>query len=474
MAQLLNKLPPQNLEAEQSVLGALMLDQSAITKVADTLRPEDFYKQTHQMIFRAMLDLYQKNEPIDLVNLTNRLSGLKGLEEVGGPAYLAGLANSVPAATHVTHYAKIVREKRTLRDLIDASSYILGLGYREDAEVEALVDEAEQRIFRISQRSTTKDFLAVESLLQDSFTRIDRLNEDKNALRGIPTGFKDIDRLLSGLQRSDLIILAARPSMGKSTLALDIARRAAQKNYSVGVFSLEMSKDQLVDRLLASQAEVDLWRLRTGQLAEDDFHRLPEAFGTLAKLPIFIDDSGSSTILEMRTLARRLQAERGLDLLIVDYLQLMQTRGRIENRVQEISEISRSLKALARELNIPVLALSQLSRGVEHRPDHRPKLADLRDSGSIEQDSDVVMFIYREDTYKPANERTNAATILIEKHRNGPTGEVGLYFDGAHVKFDDLASEREAGASFAPVPVESKPGLPDDLPNIALEEDIFA
>lgn len=467
----INKLPPQNIEAEQSVLGALMIDPNAIIKIADTLNLEDFYRHSHQSIYAAMMELYRKGESIDLLNLTNKLKGQKLLEGVGGSAYLTSLVNTVPAATHIVNYAKIVKDKKTLRDLIDASNHILSLGYNENSEVEELVDEAEQRVFKIAQRSTTKEFLPVESLLQESFQRIDRLHEDNDHLRGIPTGFKDLDRLMSGLQRSDLVILAARPSMGKTTLALDICRRATAGGASAGIFSLEMSKDQLIDRLLASEAGIDLWRLRTGQLAESDFPKLQEAFDRLAKLPLYIDDSGSSTILEMRTLARRLQAERGLDLLVIDYLQLMRTRGRIENRVQEISEISRSLKSLARELNIPILALSQLSRGVEHRPDHRPKLADLRDSGSIEQDADVVMFIYREDAYKPATERTNMASILIEKHRNGPTGEISLFFNGANVRFEDLAKEREVNASAT---LAAPSGANDDLAGNILDEDIFA
>lgn len=462
----LTKLPPQNIEAEQSVLGALMLDKEAITKVADFIQAPDFYRHTHQTIYAAMLDIFKRGEPIDLVSLINRLKSQKKLEEVGDSVYLTNLVNTVPAATHVLHYARIVKEKKILRDLIDASSHILGLGYKEAEDVEKLVDEAEQRIFKIAQRSVRREFLPVDQLLQDSFQRIDRLHQGEGALRGLPTGFTDLDNLLSGLQRSDLVILAARPSMGKTALALDIARHAAAQNFAVGVFSLEMSKDQLVDRLLAAQAGVDLWRLRTGKLSEGDFVQLQQAFGALAKLPIYIDDSGSATALEMRALARRLQAEQKLDLLVVDYLQLMRTSGRIENRVQEISEISRSLKALARELNIPVLALSQLSRGVEHRPDHRPRLADLRDSGSIEQDSDVVMFIYREDVYKQNPQQKNVATVLVEKHRNGPTGAVELFFNATNVRFENL--ERIHDEAMAP-----QEAAAPEIDEKALEEDIF-
>lgn len=438
-----DKVPPQSIEAENSVLGALLLDRQAINSVADIVAPKDFYRRSHQIIYTAILSLFEKSEPIDILSVSARLTETKELEAIGGRSYLTSLVNSVPTSSHISHYAKIVRKKKLLRDLIDASYEISQMGWRESEDVEKVLDEAEKKIFSISQKSLRQEFLGLKSALEDAFERIDTLQKGDGSLRGIKTGFKGLDNILAGLQRSDLIILAARPSLGKTTLALDIARNVAKQGVPVGIFSLEMSKEQLVDRLLASEASVDLWRLRTGRLSMDgetnDLTRIQEAMGTLAEIPIFIDDAVSATILQMRALARRLKAEHGLGLVVVDYLQLMEGRnGGGDSRVQEISEISRSLKHLARELDVPVLALSQLSRAVESRSPQIPKLSDLRESGSIEQDADVVMFIYREDRDKQNTERVNVADIHIAKHRNGPIGKVELYFDEQRVTFKTI------------------------------------
>ena len=437
------RLPPQNLDAERSVLGSLMLEKNAIFRVADILRPEDFYQQSHGLIFSSMLDLFEKGIPVDLLSLNNRLEETKKLEDVGGPAYLTELVNTVPTAAHVLHYAKIVHHKKILRDLIEAAEHIARLGFNEKEDIERILDEAEQRIFSISQHSLTQEFMPVKDALEEAFERIDKLHKGEGALRGVATGFTDLDEILGGLQKSDLVILAARPSLGKTSLAIDIARHVAIKEkIPVGIFSLEMSKNDVVDRLIASEAAVDLWRLRTGRLSsegiDNDFTRIQEALGLLSEAPIYIDDAPSPTVLQMRTMGRRLQSEKGLGLIVVDYLQLIQPRTNSDNMVQQVSEISRSLKALARELEVPVLALSQLSRAVEGRPDQMPRLADLRESGSIEQDADVVFFIYREDKVKKDSSRPNIADILIAKHRNGPIGRVELYFNESQVSFKNL------------------------------------
>jgi len=439
-----DKLPPQNVEAEQSVLGCLMLDKDSIIKILDILAPGDFYRQIHNMIFSAMIDLYEKNEPIDLLSLTNHLEELGKIEEIGGPVYLTTLVNTVPTAAHVLHYAKIVHHKKILRELIEAAEHISRLGFSEEQNMENILDEAEQRIFRISQKSLTQEFLPVKSTLEEAFERIDKLHKGDGAMRGAPTGFAELDDILSGLQKSDLIILAARPSLGKTALAIDIARSLGVKEkIPVGIFSLEMSRHDVVDRLIASQAGVDLWKLRTGRLSDEgldnDFTKIQEALGFLSEAPIFIDDAPSPTVLQMRTMGRRLKAQMPLGLIIVDYLQLIQSRSiRSENRTQEVSEISRSLKGLARELEVPVLALSQLSRAPEGRPDQMPRLSDLRESGSIEQDADVVLFIYREDKTRKDSPRPNIADIFIAKHRNGPIGKVELYFNDSQVSFKNL------------------------------------
>ncbi len=434
------RIPPQNNEAEMSVLGSLMLDKDAIYSVVDALSAKDFYKPLHKEIYDAMLDLYNTRVPIDVLSLINRLRDRKSLENVGGSSYVASLVNTVPTASNVAHYATIVRKKRLLRDLIDASSYISQLGFRESEEVEALIDEAEQRIFGIAKDSLRQDFFPVSAELGAAFERIERVHKPDHQLRGVRTGFGDIDDILSGLQPSDLVILAARPSLGKTSLALNIARNVAvDEKKAVGIFSLEMSRDQLVDRLIASEAEVDSWRLRTGRLKPEDFIKVQGAMSTLSGAQIFIDDASSPTTMELRAKARRLQAEHDLGLVVVDYLQLIKGPSWSDNRVQEVSEISRNLKGMAKELNVPVLALSQLSRGIEMRgPSAKPKLSDLRESGSIEQDADVVMFIYREDKVKEDSEKKNIATIMIEKHRNGRTGQADLFFMEESTKFRSM------------------------------------
>lgn len=438
------KLPPQSVEAEQGLLGSLMLDKSAIIKVVDFLQPRDFYKQIHQEIYQAMVDLFEKNEPVDLLAIANRLKEKNKLEGVGGNAYLTDLVNSVPTALHVLNYAKIVQRKRILRDLISVSQEIGVMGYNETEDVDVLLDQAEQKVFSIAQRSLTQKFIPVKEILEEAFERMEELSKQGgNAFRGVPTGFKNLDNMLAGLQKSDLIILASRPSLGKSSLSLDIARNIAiHQKLPVGIFSLEMSKDQVVDRLIASQAGIDLWKIRTGKLSHqgenNDFTQIQRALGFLSEAPIYIDDAASSNILQMRAMARRLQADKGLGLIIVDYLQLMESRSPSFNMVQQMTEISRSLKGLARELNIPVLALSQLSRAVEQRSPQIPRLADLRETGALEQDADVVMFIYREDRYNPDTDRKNIVDIIVAKHRNGPVGKVELYFDEQRVSFRSL------------------------------------
>lgn len=439
------KLPPQNIEAEASVLGALLLDQEAIIKVVDIVKPEDFYKEVHRVVFESVLELFEERNPCDVVTLANKLEEKDELDKIGGASYLTSLVNNVPTTANVAHYAQIIQHKATLRKLINAASKISALGFNEDEDIESVLDEAEQAIFKVSQKYLRENFIPIKEVLADSFERIDKLHKDKGGLRGIPTGFTDMDNILAGLQAADLVILAGRPSMGKTSLALNIAQHVATKEgIPVGIFSLEMSKEQLVDRLICAEANVDSWKLRTGNLSDDDFPKIGHAMGVLSEAPFFIDDSPSANVMEMRAKARRLQSEHNLGLIVIDYMQLMESRYRREaNRVQEISEISRSLKSLARELNIPVICLSQLSRAVEQRPGRIPQLADLRESGSIEQDADVVMFIYRKDYYEKDTEKKNIADILIRKHRNGPTGDIELRFTPEQMKFTNLEKQRE-------------------------------
>ncbi len=436
------KIPPQSIEAEQSLLGSLMLDKDAIVKVVDFLQARDFYKRIHQEIYTAMTDIFGKGEPVDLLSVSTRLREKEKLEEIGGNAYLTELINTVPTATNVSNYARIVQKKRILRDMIGASHEIGLMGYAEDEDVEELLDQAERKIFSIAQKSLSQNFVPVSATLEEAFERMDRLSKHGGEMRGLPTGFADLDNILAGLQKSDLIILASRPSVGKSALAVDIARNIASKTkLPVGIFSLEMSKDQIVDRLIAAQAGVDLWKLRTGRLSsegpDNDFVKIQQALGVLAETPIFIDDAASANILQMRALARRLQASHGLGLIVVDYLQLMEPRNPQASPVQQVTEISRALKGLARELSIPVLAISQLSRSVEFRSPPKPRLSDLRESGSLEQDADVVLFIYRE---KEMGETvpSNITEIIIAKHRNGPTGAIKLFFDSERVTYRNL------------------------------------
>lgn len=438
------RIPPHSYESEEAVLGSLLIDKNAVIKIADFLEAEDFYKPSHQAIYVAMMELYSAGEPIDVLSVINRLKETSELEGAGGELSITHLATVVPTAGHVTHYAKIVQATATRRRLISAAADITEMGFQEKEDLQTMLDASEQTLFSVSKDYKHQKFTRLSEALEDAFVRIDKLHRGESSLRGVPTGFRQLDLKLSGWQKSDLIVLASRPSVGKTTLALDFARHAAASGVPVGVFSLEMSKDQLVDRLLASHAHVDLWKLRTGKLEAgggefDDFSRLSGAMEELTGLPIFIDDHASNNVMGMRTMARRLQAEHGLGLLVIDYLQLMESSRYQDNRVQEVSDISRSLKKLAIELDVPIIALSQLNRAIEMRVDQRPKLSDLRESGSIEQDSDIVMFLHRQPVDDGSGERPAALDIdlLIEKHRNGPTGEVNLRFHTSQVTFSE-------------------------------------
>ncbi|MEI8072870.1 MAG: replicative DNA helicase [Candidatus Saccharibacteria bacterium] len=439
-------VPPQNPEAESSLIGSLMIDKDAIIKVADIVNADDFYVTKNSQIFESIVGLFERREPIDVVTLADSLEKKGVLDDIGGASYLTELVNSVPSSAHVAQYARIVADKATLRRLIQAAGSINNMAYSEDGALDVVLDEAEQALFAVSQKHLKQNFIPIQEVLTQSFERLDGLHKDKHSLRGVPTGYRGLDNLLAGLQNSDLIILAARPSMGKTSFAINIAQHVATKEgIPVGIFSLEMSKEQLIDRMLSSEAGIDSWKLRTGNLEDSDFEKINKAMGSLSEAPIFIDDSAMANVMEMRTKARRLQSENDLGLIVIDYLQLMSGRNSNgENRVQEISEISRGLKGLARELNVPVIALSQLSRSVEMRSPKIPQLSDLRESGSIEQDADVVMFIYREDYYEKDSERKNIADILIKKHRNGPTGEVELFFQPEQMLFKNLDSSHNA------------------------------
>ncbi|TSC83446.1 MAG: replicative DNA helicase [Parcubacteria group bacterium Gr01-1014_17] len=434
------RIPPQNIDAEKALLGSVMLRTDALSDVIDILYPEAFYVEKHRLIWKTMLELFAKTAPIDLLSMSSRLKEKELLEAAGGASYLAELSSAVPSAANARHYAEIIAKKGMMRSLISAAEHIEGLGYNEEHEVDHLLDSAEKKILEIGKRGGTHSFIELKDTLAEAWERLDRLHKTRDGLRGVSTGFKELDLKLSGFQKSDLIILAARPSMGKTSLALDIARQTATLNQTkVAVFSLEMSSQQLVDRMLAAESRVDAWRLRTGKLTqEDEFAKIRDSLDRLSKAPIYIDDQPGANILKIRSVSRRIKHEKGLDLIIVDYLQLMTpTNTRIDSLVQQISEISRSLKQLARELDVPVLTLSQLNRNVETRGG-KPRLSDLRDSGSIEQDADVVMFIHREDKYKEDSDKPNVAEILIEKHRNGPTGKVELYFDADKATFLSL------------------------------------
>lgn len=436
-----DRVPPQNLEAEQSVLGSMLLAKEAIDEVTDILTAKDFYRDSHGWIFDAMLSLYAKQEPIDLITLAEELERQNLLEKVGGASYLALLASIVPTAANARYYAEIVAEKSLLRSLIQACTSVIQQCYEAGEEVAALLDEAEKSILQVAQQRRNEGFSHVKPLILEVIDKLDMLAKHKGGVTGIPT-FEALDRYLSGLHSSDLIICAARPGMGKTAFCLNIAQRAAMKSdVPVAIFSLEMSKDQLTQRLLASEALVDQSKLRSGYLDSEDWQRVTLAAGKLAEAPIYIDDTPGVTVMEVRAKSRKLKVEKGLGLLIVDYLQLMQSHRRTENRQQEISEISRSLKSLARELDVPVLALSQLSRAVEQTHDKRPALSHLRESGSLEQDADVVLFIHRPDYYDQDTEEQGIAEIIIAKHRHGPTGSAKLAFAAEYTRFLDIAQE---------------------------------
>ncbi len=439
------RLPPQNLEAEQSVLGAILLDNASLAKAMEVLSEEDFYRTAHRRVYMGMLDLSEHGEVIDQITLTEHLKTKGELEAVGGAAYLAELVQIIPTAANIRYHCKIVREKALLRNLISTSTEVIARGYEGAIQADDLLDFAERSVFSLAQGKLGRSFTPLGHIIKESLDLVDRLSKRQERVTGIPTGFAKLDDLTAGLQGSDLVVIAGRPSMGKTSLALGIALHAATKHHHrVGRFSLEMSKEQLVLRMLSSLASVDSHALRTGRLLKEDWWRLAEAAGKLEQAPVFIDDTGALTVQQMRGKARRLKAESGLDLLVVDYLQLMQGRSDAESRQQEISDISRSLKALAKELNVPVVALSQLSRAVENRKPPIPMLADLRESGAIEQDADVVIFIYRDEVYNSESEEKGMADIMVKKHRNGPTGDVKLAFLDRFAKFGELDLEHEA------------------------------
>ena len=448
------RIPPQSIESEQAVLGSIMLRKDAMHEVEDMVSPESFYVEKHKKIFQAMLDLSNKNEPIDMLSLSTKLQEQKLLESVGGNVYLAEIVNVVPSSTNVKHYADIVQKKYVLRSLIEAADYVSELAFEEsDDHMDDILDMSENKIFSVVSSPKNQKFINLRDALPEAYERLEKLHENKGMLRGLPTGFRDLDTMLSGFQKSDLVILAARPSMGKTTLALDIARMTSIiHGKSVVIFSLEMSSQQLVDIMLSAESRVNAWNLRTGRLSNDkEFSQLRDSLDKLAKAKIYIDDQPGNSIVRMKALSRRLKAEKGLDLIVVDYLQLMTTSKNYDSMVNQVTEISRSLKSLAKELDVPVLALSQLSRAVESRGG-KPRLSDLRDSGSIEQDADVVMFIHREDKGKEESEKTNVAEILIEKHRNGPTGKIDLFFDERSRTF--LTLEKSNISEFAPSKVK--------------------
>lgn len=433
------RVPPNNMEAEQSVIGAMLLDKNAISTASEILRGEDFYKESHRLIFETILELYDKDEPVDLVTLVDSLRGKGILETVGGITYLSNLASSVPTTSNVKYYAKIVEDKSTLRKLIMSSSSTIEKCYEASEDVASILDKAEKDIFDISQKAMVHDFEPMSRILEKGFNEIERMYINKGSITGVPSGFPDLDSKTSGFQKGDLVLIAARPSMGKTAFALNIAQYAAiRNNNSVAIFSLEMSKEQLAYRMLCAEANVDMLKLRTGNLDDDDWVRLAKSAGPLASAKIFIDDTPGISVTEMRSKCRRLKIEHGLDMIIVDYLQLLQGRGKSENRQQEVSDISRSLKTLAKEIDAPVISLSQLSRAPEARSDHRPMLSDLRESGSIEQDADVVCFLYRDEYYNKESEKKNIAEVIISKQRNGPTGTVELAFIGKYTKFGTL------------------------------------
>jgi replicative DNA helicase len=446
MSNSTQRLPPQNLEAEQSVLGSMLIDKDALLEAAEILLADDFYRESHQHIFQSVLELSNRGEPVDLVTICEELENKGLLSKVGDAAYLATVTNMTPTAAHVKYYANIVKEKSLLRSLIRAATEIVTKSYGYIENVEEILDEAEQMIFNVARAKESKSFIHIREALEDTLEKLERLYEQKSGITGLSTGFVDLDNPTSGLQDSDLIIIAARPSMGKTTLALNMAQHiAVSDNLPVAFFSLEMSKEQLAQRLLCAHAEIDAQRLRRGFLSSEDWPRLTQAVGPLSEAPLYIDDTASISVMEMRAKARRLKMEKGLSAIFIDYLQLMRGHEKAENRQQEISAISRSLKALAKELDCPVIALSQLSRAVEQRPDKRPVLSDLLESGGIEANADLVMFIYREDYYNPDTERKHVTEVIIAKQRNGPTGRAELYFMDRFNKFVNVTYQENAG-----------------------------
>jgi len=456
------RIPPQNLDAERAVLGSIMVRGGAFKEIEDVVYAESFYSDKHRRIFEAMRNLANASEPIDFLSVSSKLDELNSLESVGGRTYLTELINTVPASTNVKYYAHIVGKKNVLRNLIEAGDYITELSFEAgDEDVDEVLDKAEKKIFSVVQSPSSQKVTPIKQSLTEAWERLERLHQSKGELRGIPTGFSGLDNILAGLQRSDLIILAARPSIGKTALALDIARKVAtQHNVPVGIFSLEMSSGQLIDRMLAAQSQVDAWKLRTGKITrEEEFEKIRDSLDVLSKAPIFVDDTPGNSVIKIRSTARRMKAEHNLGLIVIDYLQLMTSNRQYDSMVMQVTEISKALKSLARELDVPVLALSQLSRAIESRGG-KPRLSDLRDSGSIEQDADVVMFIHREDKYKEKDEKTNIAEILIEKHRNGPTGKVDLYFDEKKTSFIDMA-EKGVQEGLGPNAFEADDNLDD-------------
>jgi replicative DNA helicase len=436
-----HKLPPQHIEAEQSILGGVLIENEAINRVTEILDADDFYRESHRKIFDALINLSERDEPADLITLTNELRKIDQLDSIGGASYLASLIDSVPTAANIQYYARIVKEKAILRKLIQTSTEIITQSYEDRGDVEGFLDEAERSIFEISEKRVRPSFYPIREIVKESFATIEKLFKKKEAVTGVASGFKELDRMTAGFQPSDLIIVAGRPSMGKTAFCLDVAEYAAIDNkIPVAIFSLEMSKEQLVIRMLCSQANVEGTRLRTGYLNESDWPKLTIAAGSLSESPIYIDDTAALSVLEMRAKARRLKADHGLGMVIVDYLQLMKGRARVESRQQEISEISRSLKALAKELAIPVIAVSQLSRKTEERTGNRPQLSDLRESGAIEQDADLILFIYRDEVYNrdPDNPNRGKAEVIIGKQRNGPIGKIDLAFLDKFTSFKDL------------------------------------
>ncbi len=443
------RVPPQNIDAEKALLGAIMMRPQSIHEISDQLAKDAFYSEKHRIIYATMLELLSRSEPIDMVVLSAKLKEKKLLDNIGGASYLMQLVSTVPSTNNVEHYAKLIQKTYVLRNLIEAADHISNLGYGEEKDVDEILDSAEKKIFGISNATLRNKFINISETLESAWTRLERLHNSKNEIRGVKTGFHQLDEKLAGLQKSDLIILAARPSMGKTTLAMDIARNAALiHNVPVGIFSLEMSSDQLVDRMLAAESQVDAWKLRTGKIQTDEeFSLIRDTMDKLSKAPLYIDDESSNNIIRMKAVARRLKSEVGLGLIIVDYLQLMVTNKNYDSLVHQVTDISRSLKNLARDLDVPVLALSQLNRAVEQRGGE-PRLSDLRDSGSIEQDADVVLFIHREDKYDKASTKPNIAKIIIAKHRNGPTGEAELYFDEKRVSFSNIDKTDYGGSGF--------------------------